>query len=57
MSKIEQRSNPSGDWTELWVDGELRFEGHSISDHEWRTLLIELGHEVTSDESLSDWEE
>lgn len=32
-----------GDWVALYVNGELRFQGHAISDDQWKTLLVELG--------------
>ena len=35
------------DWAGVYVDGVLRYEGHSISAWEWSLLLVEAGVQVT----------
>lgn len=34
------------DWAGVYVDGKLKFEGHSIDSNEWVILLREAGVEV-----------
>jgi hypothetical protein len=54
--KIELISCEGGDWEVLKVDGKVRFDGHSIREHEWIELLTEIGADVTtrtiSDEAM-----
>ncbi len=44
--KIEYRNG--SDWAELLLDGEVEASGHRITQHEFMTLLLKLGHEVHS---------
>jgi hypothetical protein len=38
----------SDDWVEVWVDGEMCFEGHDAREF-YQDLLVRLGHEVTAE--------
>ena len=36
---IQLISSESGDWKVLKVNGVIRYEGHSIAEHEWLELI------------------
>jgi len=44
--------NPSGDWEGVYVDGILKFEGHSI---QWWQMLKALGIEYTTFDADDEW--
>ncbi len=52
--KIELITCESGDWEVLKVDGEVRYEGHSIKIYECLELLEELGCDIFEKEISDD---
>ncbi len=40
--KVDLVYDVGGDWVALYVNDVLRFQGHSITDDNWKTLLSEL---------------
>lgn len=52
-------TNTAGDWTQVFVNGKLVVENHSIRKHELVTLLRHLGCEVKTvehDDEAEGWE-
>ena len=45
--KIDVVSNENGDWEELFVDGQLVYEGHQIPTHVFLEFLNELGADIS----------
>lgn len=46
LMRVDLVYDQNGDWAALYVDGVLRFQGHSIRDDDWKTVLTELGVQV-----------
>lgn len=44
-----------GDWCGVFVDGRLRYEGHSVPTHFMFQLLKELGISVQEHEASEEW--
>jgi hypothetical protein len=44
--KVDVIYDQGGDWAVLYVNGQAKFQGHSIRDDDWKILLKELGVEV-----------
>lgn len=44
--KVDVIYDQGGDWAALYVNGQLRCQGHDIRDDDWKSLLVELGAEV-----------
>lgn len=52
--KVDLIYDQGGDWAALYVNGELRCQGHSIRDEDWKAVITELGAE-TNDYVESDF--
>lgn len=50
--KITVVGSPDGDWEGVYVDGRLKFEGHSIT---WWQMLDALGIEYDSFDADGEW--
>jgi hypothetical protein len=54
MKTIHIKRTEDYDWQQLWVDGELIEENHSISAHAWINAILMLGAKVIEYELLVD---
>ncbi len=52
MKKLTYGS--AGDWAGIWIDGELRYQNHSIQIDWWLELLAEGPFEV-DDQAEKEW--
>ena len=52
--KVHVIEDPWGEWCELWVDGELKEQGHSLRSDWLLELLEKAGVEVTEEEKCLD---
>lgn len=48
MPTLEVHEWEAGDWVELWLDGQLHFDGHSVPDFVWLEMLRRAGVRVLS---------
>jgi hypothetical protein len=48
--KIHIKNDYDGEWCQLWVNGELKHQGHSLREDWLLDLLGELGVEITEEE-------
>jgi len=46
-TNIEYVSNESGDWTGIYIDFRLKYQGHSIPDFIWIDILREMSNDYT----------
>lgn len=46
MNEINVTTNKSGDWTTIYLNGDVYAEGHPISVKTWLELIFELGNKV-----------
>lgn len=44
--KVDVIYDQGGDWAALYVNGVLRYQGHSIQDDWWKAILTEANVEV-----------
>ena len=44
--KVDLIYDQNGDWAALYVDGVCRFQGHSIRDEDFMSVIKELGAEI-----------
>lgn len=53
---IDYVSDTGGDWTAVYVNGEVYAQDHSIDDHKWLALIEEVGYQYFHNTTVRKWE-